>query len=438
MTATNESWRARARLSDGEATSPWAVSDPVSIGIDIVRHRFEAGADLVSVPIEPSDPSRISIFGNNPVRSWTADGYIEPETILCGRGYWVKFETPKDVAIAGRLAGDIYTVAAPSTGWQALGNPFNEPLAWSAIEFPSNVYYGWLYNKATHGYKLLSNSPTTTNEIPAWAGFWVSLPVAGDVTMSRQTTTAAQAAPSLEPQSDSDWRIGLTASVSGAADTDNFIGVLEGRGVAVPNPPVAAGRFVDLAVTGENGQMNALDIRGQAESRMVWNVVVSTNAADSRVTVSWPDLSGVPQEYSLVLTDEETGQSCYMRTTGGYSFTTGADGASRHLVIEAVRNDGGALAVSGVTTSQAGEGVTITYTLSAPASVDVEVLNIAGRTVRNLRRDAVTAAGADTVVWNLTSEHGSRVPQGMYLCRVTARTEDGQSVSVMRPVQVNR
>ena len=74
----------------------------------------------------------------------------------------------------------------------------------------------------------------------------------------------------------------------------------------------------------------------------------------------------------------------------------------------------------------------LTYALSAPARVDVEVRNIAGRIVRRVAADRDCPAGQNTLVWDGADERGTRVPAGRYLVRVTARSpETGESISVV-------
>ena len=47
-------------------------------------------------------------------------------------------------------------------------------------------------------------------------------------------------------------------------------------------------------------------------------------------------------------------------------------------------------------------------------------------------------AGSSQIVWNLASDRGTRVPNGTYLIRIQARAEDGQAVSTIRPLRVDR
>jgi flagellar hook assembly protein FlgD len=57
----------------------------------------------------------------------------------------------------------------------------------------------------------------------------------------------------------------------------------------------------------------------------------------------------------------------------------------------------------------------------AGVAATMRVYDLAGRLVRRVETPPL-AAGVHQVSWNLTDEHGSRVPAGVYLVRVAAGT----------------
>ena len=83
-------------------------------------------------------------------------------------------------------------------------------------------------------------------------------------------------------------------------------------------------------------------------------------------------------------------------------------------------------------------GAQIVFTLSAPAEVQAEVLNIAGRPVRLITRGTPLEAGTQTMVWTGQSDAGLAVPNGTYLVRVTARSQDGASSQALGTVVIRR
>jgi flagellar hook assembly protein FlgD len=47
-------------------------------------------------------------------------------------------------------------------------------------------------------------------------------------------------------------------------------------------------------------------------------------------------------------------------------------------------------------------------------------------------------AGASVVLWNARNQDGNVVPAGMYLVKLTARSDDGQQASAVVAVNVRR
>jgi len=72
-----------------------------------------------------------------------------------------------------------------------------------------------------------------------------------------------------------------------------------------------------------------------------------------------------------------------------------------------------------------GRSVAIYCSLSAPARLQVRVMNIAGRPVRIICQDRQMAAGLNTVLWDRRNAAGARVPAGMYLVEATAWSQTG-------------
>jgi len=183
----------------------------------------------------------------------------------------------------------------------------------------------------------------------------------------------------------------------------------------------------------------ATAIRTPSPHRLTWDFEVRCDLADTQVTVACPDLSMVPNDYRLTLTDRDADKSVYMRTTRGYSYNSGPQGGVRHFRLSAEPKSEANLLVIGVTAQQvSGQRVAITYALSAPAQADIQIRNIAGRLIQQLGTDELQPVGVHSVTWNLSNASGTRVPAGTYLCVIQARTEGGQAASCLRPITVTR
>lgn len=62
---------------------------------------------------------------------------------------------------------------------------------------------------------------------------------------------------------------------------------------------------------------------------------------------------------------------------------------------------------------------TITYELSAPSPVTLEVFDLAGRRIATLRDDVIETPGRHTVMWPGCDDRGRAVPSGLYCYRLT-------------------
>jgi hypothetical protein len=95
------------------------------------------------------------------------------------------------------------------------------------------------------------------------------------------------------------------------------------------------------------------------------------------------------------------------------------------------------VAVSSLTAAGTGNGAQITFALSAPAAVDIEVDNMAGRPVRYIS-GGVCPQGLNTALWDGRNTSGAKVPAGTYLVRLTARNGNGQQANSVARLSLAR
>jgi len=108
-----------------------------------------------------------------------------------------------------------------------------------------------------------------------------------------------------------------------------------------------------------------------------------------------------------------------------------------HTIKPCFKSDGAAPSqLMGVSALPTAGGAEICFTLSAPASVSAEVLNIAGRTVKHVVTDRVCDSGPQSLAWNGSSDLGTRVPHGSYLVRVSVFGDDGQRSERLTTLQM--
>ena len=141
-----------------------------------------------------------------------------------------------------------------------------------------------------------------------------------------------------------------------------------------------------------------------------WDMVVTTGLPNTTVSISTPDLSGIPGDYSVVLSDQATGHKAYLRTSTGYSFSTNDSGAVRKLSLEIVPRSQAVLMGMVNVQSANGQGAVITYGLNGAAAVTAEVRNISGRLVKQVATDRVETAGNHSLVWTSAATAGPWCP----------------------------
>ena len=128
----------------------------------------------------------------------------------------------------------------------------------------------------------------------------------------------------------------------------------------------------------------------------------------------------------------------YARTLPSYSFTSGSEGALRHFELEVAPRGADTLTLRSASVQSGSAGVTIAVDVSAACNVNVEVLNIAGRSVRQIVEARALSAGRSDLMWDMRSTDGTLVPNGAYLIKVEAVADNGQRVQVLRPAQIAR
>lgn len=378
-----------------------------------------------------------------------AGGYnVDPNTevdYLNGMGFFARFNAATTAFFPAGTTTNSGAVSLPAVqGWNIITNPFgsNININWASATGSGStpLEYGWYYNGTS--YELAANiaTPNTGIHITAdptlqpWRGYFVYAPAnttAIDISATAPTGTVKP----LQIGGKTSTLIQLVARAGNSVDDTNVCGVGP-NALEIANPPYMPGS-VDLAILDDNGNPQALDIKtGSVTGK--WNLLVTTDLANTKVTVSTPDLSSVPADDMVILSDPDTGQKCAMRTSAGLTFTTGATGASKKLVLQIVPRSNLTM-VTGVSVAQADAGhVVVTYQLSGAAAVSASVMNIAGRVIRVLETSSTETAGTHTLSWDLANSAGSAVPRGTYLLKLQAQTEDGQQAQTVRTFAVNR
>ena len=445
------------------------------------------GLEMVSVPYEfvSSDASNVfgsltdSVYPGGQVALWRWDPrtaeyktYPDPWTgnISPGKGYWLLNENREDVVLPATATPlpTNQTCAVPLlAGWEQIGNPFVVPVRFDKVRVIGPQGAEWsmadaitrglllpvLYSYDADANEYTWSTSMQLTELVPYQAYW--LLAYSDITLLFPPPTlfapasSAQGVAAQRGGGDG-WQVGLQVAAAGQTRTGRSFGVAEGASDGmdpsdVPCPPkiLQTGPGLDAYFTmaGDNrGTGYLADMKAERQGEQVWDFTVTTEAAGVPVTIRWPSLSAeLPGELAAMLEDVSAGRKTYMRTSTGYTYNSDTGGARRLRVVVRPRASV-TLGLMGVTcaATDAG-GLAVTYSLSAAAKVDVEVRNIAGLVVRRVVSGKDSPEGQNTVAWNGVDKHGTRVPAGLYVVQVTARSDQtGQSMSVVRTARIVR
>lgn len=369
-----------------------------------------------------------------------------------GRGFWLRTTQPMVLNLSGAAA----TTDVKSdfiVGWNQLGNPYiaDVDITTATVKIGGTTYsleqsnemgysrnYMWGYDNSTASYKLISATlPFSVSTVKKGEGFFFMADRPGQLIIPNPTQ-AATAQVAETPKSPAvDWSLKLCAAISGVGDTDNFLGVSADLAKADPvaGPPAAIDGF-DFYFT-DSGARTATSFIKTLGTGHVWQAELSCTRPGAQVKLNWPDLSSLPRDCRPVLRDLRSGKAVYMRTSNGYNFTLGAKETRRRFALDISSKAGDLLAIRTLQTGSVAGRAQIFYSLSAPASVDLEIINVAGRVVRRLQ-SGLSQAGACSALWDGLNDSGAAAPGGSYLVRLQARTEDGQAVNAVQSLYLRK
>lgn len=346
-------------------------------------------------------------------------------------------------------------------GWAQFGNPWSDlnitlgslqvqgigmpaPVSLAEAQTQGIVSSGvFRYSPSSGGYVLLEPNAVLT----PYEGFWINILADGGATIIFPNSLSAGPARG-RPQRAVDprrWSVGLVAETDGHRDAATRFGISGGAGdsftpqdVAKPPPfgPYLAATFPHHD-WGRAAGSYAVDLREADGAEKTWDLLVESNLGAREVTLSWPDLAGVPDNVSLVLEDLTTGRRRLMRSTASYRFTLGPDGR-RPFRIYARRATGAGLAVAGVELRQGRSGASLSYTLTAPAEVTAVLASQSGRLLRVLETGRASTRGVNEIPFRAIDAQGRPLPNGIYRIDLIAVDEDGRQVRTSRIVRVER
>ena len=478
-------------------TTPGGTADSATpVTVQVTLPTIPGGGNrffMRSVPVNAANLDPLTVFGQNAqVARYAGNNQYQFSNffIALGEGYFVRLPADFTPALtSGTLAPHApFDIALPDNDWFILGNPFLGAVnvdvnQWQVViggvatplaNFVGDVngavtFYGWTWNSDRNDYDLVCDP----NVIPG-AVSMLGVGEAMYVRTRRANVMMRLPVPAAHPQlarktqrkrNANDWSFRLATTAGGAVDANTYLGVTSqgnGQGVKVEMPPVLlarqgyvetsiindatrnTSRFIGIlgkpeqyAIRSETAQRWKADLRPAAGQREEWTIEVRTDQRNADVTLNWNDLSHVPRQYRLRLTDLTTGEKRAMRTVGGYTFRSNPDGDTvRRFRVELYPASEGSLRVRNLNVvAQNGPGAHVSFMLSQPARVQMTVLSPTGKAVRTLPpMEAKT--GLNALVWDGKSQTGAELGRGLYLVLVRAVDEEGQETQATRSIVI--
>lgn len=450
---------------------------------EVTHELFASGYYMISLPLVPVSATPHALFcddlgdGNYYMWRWEAGGYqlvptsppgCQTTTLSTEQGYWLLAAAATlDVTGTPRTGDQVLPLR---TGWNMVAAPFEATMDSLQVDKDGDVRSlaeaqtaGWVMatfyysHDGTGSYSTLTIGEMPQQQLSLWFGYWVLagsdcsliVPLPGG-RISRIAASGAAAAP--RPI----WAFDILASTAGSVDSvtiaaaDRASEGFDGFALDKPKPPAAPSedrlrmalqpRQLDKAAPMSALRELQTETKGAVQETAEWAFSVGGGVEGGRVTLSWPALGRLPKDRVAILTDRDAHRRVFMRTQRQYGFTAPGAGGMRRFAITVRRARRVATLVRSfwVTPMRSARGAELTWTLAEDATVDITVLNAAGRLVQQVRNGLVAEAGRHTVTWDGRSPGGTSLPSGAYLCVLSVNTPDGQRARAVRPISLGR
>lgn len=423
-----------------------------------VSTRFVRGMYMMSLPLYPLSPSAPEVLGVAPDRLLLArwDPRLEGtgryrlwpdiDPFAPGKAFWIKLFSDLDLTVKGLSVDPDVDFPVPlQFGWNMVGVPRGRAVnvanlrvqvgTDASVSFEEAVTRRFVQS-SVFGYTT-ARGYEQVQQLEPFRGYWVRCMVPSEARLlfppeGAATAQRRGAADSAQEQtiSRSGWAARVYAR-SGEGAGNVVIGqAVDGKALdrELAAPPVGPGGVrVAIVQAGGRETPDGLYRSLLPGRRPTWRIAVE-GAPGAAVTLGVePADASQATAPRLFLTPLTGGKAWLAATQREQSFTLNAEGK---LLLQVQGEDSGvggegAPLLSCVTASAGDRGATVVFTLAEAASVDAEVLNIAGRTVRRLALNGVQSAGRNSVRWNGLNDDGALAPPGMYLVSLEAKSPSG-------------
>lgn len=419
-------------------------------------------ADLLSIPQQDRDGVTFKFA------TWELGGYVfypanPAHDLRLGRGYFMGYKNNIPLATLGTTAPPNQPFTIPlNPGWNLIGDPFLMNIDWTKVKVVHNgtvlahdaaVAQGLigpaLYSYVSGGYVL-------DFQLAQWKGYWVrafqNVQLLIDPTTDGRAISRVGGNSRAVLQGGDGWSLNLRLNVGALRDEDNYLGVssraVDGfDGYKAEKPPLFADRYAYLTFNhgdwGTRAGGYGVDVRSNTRTAKSWEFTVQTTEANQTAVLTWPNSGTIDRNAMLTLTDLSTGAVRDLKSNSSYSWQTGDQPVTRKFRIDLVgATANGSLKVFNIASTQpqgTRSASNISYSLSVPAKVDIQILSASGTLVRRLSGSNSRAAGANQALWDQRNDQGALMPAGVYMVQVKAQTLDGkQNAQNSAPLLITR
>ena len=359
-------------------------------------------------------------------------------------------------------------------GWNLIANPYNYgiPLgeiigvpeaqndtAYTFTELANLGYIsGYLayWDNQTQGYQDISSF---TDLMQPNTGYWIYVPSSQPVTMQYppvfqafipglsdpynvvpKIPKAAKAASG--PAASALWTLQLSARQNGVVDGKAAIGqantIAEVKALTKYKAPIAPVKnAVSSAIVVQNGTKTTLlsqSLIAKTVTSQTWNWQVYTKAAGS-VTLTWPNISNIPSNVDVKITDVSTGKTTDLRSISNYTFSAKAQ--STHNFKLAVKVGPALPTIESVTATSKPSLASVVYDLSIGAQTTVTIQQ-SGQVIATIVNNRSDNAGNSSATWNLLDSANRRVKAGIYQVVVSSTPAGGSNSTKSATIVVGR
>jgi WD40 repeat protein len=463
LAAGSYSWRARAKDSAANE-SDWTTSRRFSVAANVPTRLEGTRTFTLSLRTPTNDPNALGLNGVSIVR-WDASAqrYAQATELRVGEAYFINAINPVQPNLFGEpITGEITIPLKP--GWNLIANPTLAPIEWrldgvlvqrgsERRSLRAAQQAGWLdgylwawrqdpSNPMRGQYQFVydaSELQGVAGTLEPWQAYWILARVECTLVLNAAPSRAVQVP--LAP-SDSVWTLQVeAASAQGSGAV--WVGVAQGRSVQAmlaPEPPDGASP-VQVRVRRAEGVF-AADVRPTPTRDARWSleVVVAPSDQPQPIRLRIHQATHLPRGVNLALVDEQSGARRPLRSAGAsLTFTAPPEGGVFRFAIEPIARRT-LLRVLNPTVrggTRAGETLTLGFTLTAEAQVQVQI-RTGSRTVRTLSDTRTRNAGLQEFIWDGRDDAGIHLPPGAYLAEITAVSADGQVARAVAPIIVRR